>query len=150
MQIRRAVPSESDRLTAIARAAKAHWGYPAEWLDAWRDGLRISAEEIERHATFVAEENGDVVGVAQVQGDGTRFVLEHLWVDPQYHGRGAGRALVTHARELAGGTLVIVADANAERFYLRCGAKRVGDVAAPMPGAPQRSLPLLELDAVVS
>ena len=46
-----------------------------------------------------------------------------------------------------GGVIAIVADPHAERFYLRLGARRVGEVAGPMPGAPDRKLPLLELDA---
>ncbi|HET7437583.1 MAG TPA: GNAT family N-acetyltransferase [Thermoanaerobaculia bacterium] len=148
MEIRRAVPSDSERLTIIIRAAKAHWGYPAEWLAAWHDSLKITAEEIEKHATFVAEEEGTIMAVAQVQGDGHHAVLEHLWVDPAFHGRGVGRALVQHARGLFPGTLMVVADPNAERFYIKVGGRRVGDVAAPMPGAPKRALPLLEIDAM--
>lgn len=148
MRIRRAVPSDSERLTSIIRAAKAHWGYPAEWMTIWRDNLRISPEDIGLHATFVAEDDDVILGVAQVQGDGTHYVLEHLWVDPEYHGRGAGRALVAHARAIFPGTMVVVADPNAERFYIKVGGRRVGEVAAPMPGAPMRALPLLEIDAV--
>jgi len=41
---------------------------------------------------------------------------------------------------------IVVTDPHAEPFYLRLGARRVGEIAAPMPGAPERKLPLLELD----
>jgi predicted N-acetyltransferase YhbS len=146
IEIRRAGPSDSARATELARTAKAHWGYPAEWLDEWRDDLVVTAEGIERHATFVASVDGEVVGVCQLQQSDDHAMLEHVWVDPLHHGQGVGRALVEHACGQAHGVIAIVADPNAEAFYARLGARRVGQVPAPMPGAPQRALPLMELD----
>lgn len=147
IEIRRAVPSDSERATELARRAKAHWGYPAEWLAAWAPGLRISAEDIERHPTFVAAVDDQVVGVCQLQASEEHAFLEHVWVDPDAHGRGVGRALVEHAQSNARGVIAVVADPHAEGFYHRLGARRVGEVSAPMPGAPDRKLPLLELDS---
>jgi GNAT superfamily N-acetyltransferase len=146
ISIRRAVPSDSERATELARSAKAHWGYPSEWLDAWDADLKITATDIERHATFLASLDDEVVGVCQLQESDAHAFLEHVWVDPRAHGQGVGRALVEHARDAAHGIIAIVADPHAERFYLRLGARRVGEIAAPMPGAPERTLPLLELD----
>jgi GNAT superfamily N-acetyltransferase len=146
IEIRRAVPTDSERATELARLAKAHWGYPAEWLERWHDALSITAGDIERHRTFVAMLDGQVVGVCQLQEGEVGAILEHVWVDPQVHGKGVGRALVEHATSAARGVIAVVADPNAERFYIKLGAKRVGDVSAPMPGAPSRKLPLLEFD----
>jgi ribosomal protein S18 acetylase RimI-like enzyme len=147
IEIRRAVSSDSERATELARRAKAHWGYPAEWLEAWNEDLVVTAEGIQKHATFVASIGGDVVGICQLQQSDDHAMLEHVWVDPTCHGRGVGRALVEHARGQARGVIAIVADPNAEQFYVKLGARRVGEVPAPMPGAPQRVLPLMELDA---
>ena len=149
IEIRRAVRSDSERATELARAAKAHWQYPAEWLASWQADLAITAEMIDRHPTFVACVDGKIVGVCQLQEADERAMLEHVWVDPTVHGRGVGRALVRHARTEAPGVMMVVADPNAVGFYLKLGARRVGDIAGPMPGAPHRTLPLLELDAVV-
>ena len=146
IEIRRAVTTDSERATELARSAKAHWGYPAEWLEVWRDDLVVTAEAIERHATFVASLEGEVVGVCQLQQSDDHTMLEHVWVDPRCHGRGVGRALVEHARTHARGVIAIVADPNAEAFYVKLGARRVGEVAAPMPSAPMRVLPLMELE----
>jgi ribosomal protein S18 acetylase RimI-like enzyme len=145
IEIRRATTDDSVRATELARTAKAHWGYPAEWLDAWQDDLTVTAEMIDRHTTFVASLEGEVVGVCQLQQSDDHTMLEHVWVDPGCHGRGVGRALVEHARANARGVIAIVADPNAEMFYVKLGARRVGQVAAPMPGAPDRALPLMEL-----
>lgn len=144
IEIRRATSNDSERATEIARSAKAHWGYPAEWLAAWRDDLAITAEDIEKYRTFVASIDDQIVGVCQLQEGEIGAMLEHVWVDPRVHGKGVGRALVEHARAQAKGVVAVVADPNAERFYIKLGAKRVAQVNAPMPGAPERKLPLLE------
>jgi GNAT superfamily N-acetyltransferase len=146
IEIRRATSTDSERATELARLAKAHWGYPTEWLEAWRNALAITADDIEKHRTFVAAVDGHVVGVCQLQEGEVGAMLEHVWVDPACHGKGIGRALVEHATNEARGVIAVVADPNAERFYIKLGAKRVGDVNAPMPGAPARKLPLLEFD----
>ena len=150
IRIRRAVRSDSPRATELARAAKAHWQYPAEWLAFWHPVLVISAEMIDRYPTYVACMDDEVVGVCQLQEADGRAMLEHVWVDPRMHGHGVGRALVEHAQREAPGIMMVVADPNAVGFYLKLGARRVGEVAGPMPGAPDRTLPLLELDAAVS
>ena len=150
IHIRRAEPADSERATELARAAKAHWQYPAEWLASWQADLAITAEMIDRHPTFVASLDGEVVGVCQLQEADGRAMLEHVWVDPRVHGRGVGRALVEHARNAAPGIMMVVADPNAVGFYIRLGARRVGDVAGPMPGAPNRTLPLLEIETLTS
>jgi len=147
IEIRRAVSADSERANQLARTAKAHWGYPAEWLAAWDADLNITSADIERHRTFVASIGEAVVGICQIQESDQHAFLEHVWVDPSWHGQGIGRALVEHARAAAPGVLTVVSDPHAELFYLRLGARRVGEVAAPMPGAPERKLPLLELDA---
>ncbi|HEX6083251.1 MAG TPA: GNAT family N-acetyltransferase [Thermoanaerobaculia bacterium] len=146
IEIRRAVSTDSERATELARIAKAHWGYPADWLASWDADLKITTDDIERHRTFVASVEDYVVGICQLQESEQHAFLEHVWVDPSHHRKGIGRALVQHARASAPGVLTVVADPHAEEFYLRLGARRVGEVSAPMPGAPERKLPLLELD----
>jgi|SRR5690349_8605697 predicted N-acetyltransferase YhbS len=146
IEIRRATSNDSQRATELARRAKAHWGYPAEWLAIWNGDLAITAEAIDTHRTFVASLDDEVVGVCQLQEGERGAMLEHVWVDPECHGRGVGRALVQHALSEAHGVIAVVADPNAENFYVKLGAQRVGEVAAPMPGAPARTLPLLEFD----
>ena len=149
VRIRPAVPGDSGALGRIAHAAKAHWGYSAAQLEHWRDDLTVSAESIRRSPTVVAEIDGAPVGVLQIDDDATPWSLEHLWVDPPHMRRGVGRALLARAVELAATAgqmvLAIDADPNAEPFYLAAGARRVGEVAAPMDGAPTRVRPQLEL-----
>jgi predicted N-acetyltransferase YhbS len=73
--------------------------------------------------------------------------LGHLFVEPQWFGRGIGRALVRDAsdRATAAGyrSIVIQGDPNAARFYERLGAVQVGVRASSSIAG--RSLPVFEL-----
>jgi hypothetical protein len=42
--------------------------------------------------------------------------------------------------------VVIESDPFAAGFYVRTGARQTGTVAAPMDGAPDRRLPVFEID----
>jgi GNAT superfamily N-acetyltransferase len=85
------------------------------------------------------------VGFYALVGEG----LEHLWVTPEHMGTGVGRALFEHAVRRAASmgaeTLKIEADPNAEGFYLRMGARRVGEITYPLNGQ-KRTLPLLVVE----
>lgn len=70
-----------------------------------------------------------------------------MFVDPAFVGRGVGRALMDHAvalaRELGHDSLTIVADPNAEGFYRRMGAQRIGSQASDVD--PHRQLSLMRI-----
>jgi len=143
-QLRPASLDELERLTRIARAAKAHWGYPPEWIELWAPSLTFDRELLAREWVRVADEGGTVLGVAAVGGEPPEPELSHLWVDPPAMGRGIGRLLldaaVNHARRLGARRLRIVSDPHAEGFYEEMGARRIGEVPSEPAG---RSLPLL-------
>jgi GNAT superfamily N-acetyltransferase len=143
------VPHDAARLTEIAMAAKAHWGYPTAWMEIWRPQLTITAEYVQAHQVFAAHEGPAIHGVCALEDDGRRWTIEHVWVDPSRHGGGIGRALVRHALACAHaarpGLARVTADPGAASFYTRLGAVRIDGVAAPMPGAPERELPLFEI-----
>jgi GNAT superfamily N-acetyltransferase len=149
MQIRLAGPDESPRLTALARAAKQHWGYSDEWMALWREDLTITPEYIETNEVFVATIDGAVIATCALERYESFAHLEHVWVNPAHQRKGIGQALVKHALAAAGDTLVkVLSDPNADDFYRRLGAHWLADMPAPMPGAPDRTLPLLEFGAV--
>lgn len=78
------------------------------------------------------------------------WALEHVWVDPASIGKGLGRFVVEHAlaiaRDARSGPVQAQADPHAAAFYERLGAKLVGTVPVPMPGAPNRVLSVFEFD----
>jgi GNAT superfamily N-acetyltransferase len=149
MQIVRAKPEDADALTEIAHAAKRHWGYSERWIQSWRDILTMRPEFIAGNKTYVARENDRAVGFYLLRTESDGLHLDHLWITPHAMGRGIGRALFEHALEqtrvLGHRTLKIEADPNAEGFYTRMGARRVG-VAVTSIENEQRELPLLLYD----
>ena len=148
--IRRAVPGDAPKLTQLAQRAKAHWNYPPEWLTAWRPQLTIEPGYLAEHRVLLAENVGQLVGMCALEDRGTRWSLEHVWVDPGSMGQGVGRTLVRQALDLARtvrpGQVVAEADPNAAGFYRRMGAREIGAVPAAMPGAPARVLPVFAFE----
>ncbi len=148
VEIRLANASEAAALTALAHRAKAHWGYPAEWIAHWQADLTLTPAYLMAHHAFVAVHESRLVGVCVLQRISAGAALEHVWVAPEHQGKGIGRELVAHAlaraAELGVSRVEVHSDPFAESFYLRLGARRVGSVPAPMPGAPERMLPRLE------
>jgi GNAT superfamily N-acetyltransferase len=149
VSIRRADPSEAEGLTSLAHAAKRHWGYPEAWIAQWRRVLTVSAQDVERLQVFVVAQAEQLLGFYALDCAGALASLEHLWVLPTHLGQGLGAALLRHAmlraRQLGARAIEIESDPDAEGFYRRLGAERVGQVPAPMEGQPDRVLPLLRL-----
>lgn len=147
MEIVRATPADASRLTEIAHAAKRHWGYPERWIESWKETLTISPEFIGSNIVFCAVEDAQRVGFCLLTTESDGLHLDHLWIAPHAMGRGIGRALFQHAveqgRELGQPMLKIEADPNAEGFYKRMGADRVGVKVTEIEGQ-RRELPLLQ------
>jgi GNAT superfamily N-acetyltransferase len=153
LKIRKAVNQEAATLTQIAHDAKRHWGYPEHWIQHWHEDLTISSDFISNNQVYVAECESEIVGFyALVVGD-RQAELEHMWVAPKHIGTGVGKELFIHAMQVAAGDNIseveISADPNAEGFYKRMGARRIGEVTSEFDGQT-RLLPRLTVDPTSS
>ncbi|NOT09454.1 MAG: GNAT family N-acetyltransferase [Gemmatimonadales bacterium] len=150
LRIRLSTPPDAPTLARIARAARASWGYPAEWLDLWSPKLTLTPEYFDRHLVFLATVDGETAGCCALEDHSTHWMLEQVWIAPEAQRAGVGKALVRHALRRAAdsrpGIVRVHADPNATDFFLGLGAELIGAVAAPMPGAPDRRLPVLEFE----
>ena len=85
-------------------------------------------------------------GYYALERDGDRLRLEDLFLAPSQIGHGLGRQLFEHAvqtaRALRVAELLIESDPNAEGFYLRMGAQRIGQTVSCLTGV-ERVVPLL-------
>ena len=147
MQIVRAKYEDAEALTAIAHAAKRHWGYPERWIEAWRDILTMRPEFLAANIACCAVEDDRAVGFYVLTKEDDGVHLDHLWIIPEAMGRGIGRALFEHAvaqaKDRGFNSLKIEADPNAESFYQRMGAELVGTSVSEIDGEP-RELPVME------
>jgi N-acetylglutamate synthase-like GNAT family acetyltransferase len=148
LQIRRARPDDAETLTAIAHAAKRHWGYPEHWIEHWEPELTITPDFISRNEVFVAVIDEEIIGCCALVLTESLAELEHMWIMPEYIGTGVGRALFLHTKERAASLKVrelgLSADPNAEGFYKRMGAIRIGEVRSEIDGQP-RLLPRMKV-----
>lgn len=130
--IRRAAPGEAAALSALARRSKRHWGYDEAFMEACREELTVSPETLSENDAYVIDSESVPVGFyLLVPGRARTLELDALFVAPEAHGRGFGRALVAHARWIArarGATaLVVQSDPNADGFYEALGGRLGGE-----------------------
>ena len=128
-RIRRAVPLDAPAIwaihtRAIRETAVSH--YPPEAAGAW--SARRTPESylgpIERRVGLVAEDDdGRIAGYAQLNPH--EGIVQACYVDPDYGGRGVGRALMTaiedEARARGRSALLLDASLNAIAFYASLG-----------------------------
>jgi N-acetylglutamate synthase-like GNAT family acetyltransferase len=141
VHIRRAVSAEAGLLTEIAHAAKRHWGYPENWIREWKSDLTITPEFIATNEMYVAISREEIVGCCAIAFSESIAELEHMWIRPEHMGAGVGGALFMHVKERAASldipALEFSSDPNAEGFYKRMGATRIGEVRSEIEGQPR-------------
>jgi len=149
--IRCARRDDAEIITDIAFRSKASWGYNDDFMEAARQELTHTAEDIanpENHY-FCACQGERLVGFAAlIPYDKYRLELEAIFIDPANHRQGIGRLLmnrvVDEAQTLGYAAIIIQSDPFAAPFYQRLGAKQIGErESGSIPG---RYLPLFELE----
>ncbi|WP_040481960.1 GNAT family N-acetyltransferase [Luminiphilus syltensis] len=149
--IRKAKPNEIEELTGLALRSKAYWGYSQSFMEACRDELTVterSLNSVDLHY-YVAEKESELLEYYAIEKlNDQEFELEALFVEPVFIGKGVGRALIDHAknlvRELGGKTLIIQGDPNAEKLYRAPGGKPNG--TRESASIPVRELPFFTVD----
>jgi len=145
--LRRARPDEARALSDLARTAKGYWGYDQAFIESCRAELTFSGDDIARGRFVVADLGGEVAGFYSVEGEPPAGELAHMWIRPGKIGTGLGRLMWRDAMATAAAagfeSLEIAAEPNAEGFYRKMGAERVGET--PSGSVPGRMLPLMRI-----
>ena len=147
---------DANVLTDLAVRSKAYWGYDNTFLQQCREELTVSQESIASGDVYVATISPfehSVVGFFVLcnesslprQDKKALFELDALFVDPKWIGHGVGRVLMEQAVRVVqgrGGTQIqIQSDPHAERFYLKMGCHKIGEMESS--SIQGRVLPLL-------
>jgi len=146
-RIRRARPDDAAVLTELTMRSKAYWGYDQSFLSDARRELEFRPEKFQPDFhVFLLESKREIVGFYSLIPQGTEIELHDLFVEPHHIGTGCGKRLWNHAmgvvRELGFHTVTLTADPNAEAFYSRQGAVRVGETTSTIRS--DRKLPVMK------
>jgi GNAT superfamily N-acetyltransferase len=148
LRIRQAKPEEANMLTGLTLRSKAYWGYDEAFMADAREELVFDGRKyLPDFHVYVLEDDAGALGFCGLARVGAETIeLHDLWVEPAHIGKGYGKRLWDHAVNLARGSglakIVLTSDPNAEEFYLRQGAVRIGEKASSIRDG--RTLPILE------
>ncbi|MEZ9233868.1 GNAT family N-acetyltransferase [Vibrio amylolyticus] len=140
--------SELEELNHLIVAAKKSWGYSQEQIDMWLPSLIATETTLcDRDYRLARNDDGQPVFVYSLAALSSGiYELEDCWVAPEFKGHGYGRKMFEHMvqnlESKQAHKLEIVSDPNAEGFYRRMGAVKVGETLSSSSG---RYLPKLEL-----
>ena len=96
--VRLASTQDADRIRHVIDSAYAQWTERLPDLPNVAGGV---IDEIEAGRMYIFEINGVVAGVLNAARHHDAFHVKNIAVDPQYGGKGAGKALLAHAEILA-------------------------------------------------
>jgi len=148
LKIRPAHLYELPALSDLCLRSKAYWKYDRAFIEACREELTITPENLNDDYIMVADDDGKHAGVIHLVLEGTTAELEKLFIDPNWIGKGVGRKLFKWAVETArakGATLMnVVADPGAVPFYEKMGFKQFATF--PSGSIPGRELPHMRLN----
>ena len=150
-RLRTARAADATVLSALAMRSKAQWGYDPDFLERCRDELTVGPVEIADENVVLAE-SGDrprgFFGIGAIADSPDDWDVLFFFVDPEAIGSGIGRqlwsAMLALARRRGVRRIFIESDPQAEGFYRRMGARRVGEAVSSID--PRRKLPFLDFD----
>jgi hypothetical protein len=98
--IQQAIPEQAGILTTITVAAKRHWSYPENWIQAWLPLLTVTLEYIRENETWVVVEGEKYAAFYSLKQDDESLWLDNLWVFPEFMDRGLAESfLITPLKE---------------------------------------------------
>lgn len=148
MIIRDATLVEAPLLTELTLLSKDYWGYGPAQMAKWKEELTITPDYIDKNRVMVLEIEGPgIIGYYSVlQQSNTKWLLDNLFVLPQYIGQGYGRSLLEDCIATAKSSLVqkltLESEPQAEAFYKQFGFKTISSSPSSIP---DRHLPIMEL-----
>ena len=146
MIIRLGVPADLPAASDVYRSASLSNAGDRDNLLAHPEYLVLGPEGLAEGRTYVAEEEGSLVGFATWLDAGGAFELEDLFVDPGWRRRGIAAALVSHIAQVlrARGVqrLEVTANPHAMGFYRAAGFVDCGAAETVFGVAPRMVLPV--------
>ena len=147
MTFRKALKHDLPELNRISLISKKHWGYPEEWIKKWMKDLTVTAGDLISHETLVMEFERRIIGFCSIKNQGDHYEVMHLWVLPEFIGKGYGKILLKETLTsfiLEDKPIWVLADPNAESFYEKQGFMTFEKVESYPKG---RFLPMMKMNS---
>ncbi|WP_428741350.1 GNAT family N-acetyltransferase [Tenacibaculum sp.] len=138
---------DQELLTTIALQSKAYWGYSEEQIEKWREDLTVKPKMFEEWRIYKYLINDTIGGFYILNRTNLKTsILEFLFVVPNFINQGIGSKLLEHVKAYCKKefctVLNVLADPNAESFYLKHGFRVINKQESSIKG---RFLPEMEL-----
>jgi GNAT superfamily N-acetyltransferase len=137
-------PADLPAASDVYRSASLSNASDRDNLLAHPEYLVLGPEGLAEGRTFVAEEEGALVGFATWIEAGDLFELQDLFVDPLWRRRGIAAALVNHITQVlrarSVGRLEVTANPDAMGFYRAAGFVDCGVADTVFGTAPRMAL----------
>ena len=117
MIFRRAILDDLPKLNYISVESKKYWQYPDEWIQKWKPDLMIAEEDLAENSITVAVSGENVVGFCAILEHREKYEIIHLWLLPEFIGKGFGKLLLEEALKNAINEpkpVIVESDPNAE------------------------------------
>ncbi|RJS59054.1 GNAT family N-acetyltransferase [Bacillus sp. PK3_68] len=145
MIIRKAKIHEILQLSELAFQSKAYWGYTDDFMEKCKDDLTVTPCDIEEKHVYVLEDNDKLLAFYSLELNPNR--LDAFFIKPDYIGKGIGKLLwrdvMDRAKKLNIEEFTLDSEPNAEGFYKKMGAKRIGEISSTV--FQNRKLPLMKV-----
>lgn len=142
--LRDAKPDDLSMINDLMRVSKAHWGYDEPFLDRFMEIFSITEEYLDESTTKLAYDTSELIGFFSFIHKEGCFELDNLFLHPDHIGKGMGNKLWKLVCETSQNykqmEFIIMSDPNAEQFYVKMGAEKIGLRPSPM----NRHVPVLK------
>ena len=133
------------QINALIARSKAFWHWPADYLERALQLHRILPSELKRIHGFELWTREALVAFASLDPSRSTPLLDNLWVEPEYIGRGIGALACRHifrsASQRGWSEILVMPDRPSEGFYAKMGFTDSGQrVPSRIPGGPPFSI----------
>lgn len=146
MQVLKAHKEDLTILNQITFASKQFWGYSDEQMEAWKEMLTMSESYLTENTVYKLVQE-EILGYYSFIIFENYVELDNLFIKPEKIGKGLGTFLLQHLLDeitkLGHHKIVLFADPNAERFYIKMGFQVIGSKPTQ---DKTRFLPIMELN----
>lgn len=128
--------NDLQRLNALMRSSKKHWGYDNAFLDKFMSIFRITENCLKKSVTKLSFLDEKLIGFYSFIKHENLLELDMFFLDPHYIGRGYGKKMwefsLKTMQNMGFQSFFLIADPYANSFYEKMGCFKIGNKDSEM------------------